>query len=77
MPRYNIWIRDEDVASWLAIKDRPQWLHEHLNQGKEGKPVYPLSDYNDNRPMGTLYQDMKDLRPEVVEYLQSGTHSDS
>lgn len=74
MPRYNIWIREEDVTKWQAIQDRPQWLHEHLNQGKEGKPVYSLSDYNDNRPMGTLYQDMKDLRPEVVEYLKNGPH---
>jgi len=32
MPRVNIWIRVEDVDKWNAIKNRPEWLHEKLNE---------------------------------------------
>jgi len=31
MPRYNIYIRNEDEAKWKAIENKPEWLHEHLN----------------------------------------------
>jgi hypothetical protein len=32
MPKYNIWIRVEDNEKWLAIIDKPKWLHEKINQ---------------------------------------------
>lgn len=31
MPKVTIWIRKEDEAKWQAIKDKPEWLHEHLS----------------------------------------------
>lgn len=33
MPKVTIWIRVADEAKWKAIEDKPEWLHEHLNQG--------------------------------------------
>lgn len=33
MPRVTIWIRNDDYDKWLAIADKPAWLHEHLNGG--------------------------------------------
>lgn len=32
MPRVDIWIRKEDWQKWQSIKDKPEWLHEHLNR---------------------------------------------
>lgn len=31
MGRVHIWIRKEDESAWAAIKNKPEWLHEHLN----------------------------------------------
>lgn len=31
MPKVTIWIRNEDYDKWDAIKDKPEWLHEHIN----------------------------------------------
>ncbi len=28
-----IWIRKEDEEKWGAIENKPEWLHEHLNDG--------------------------------------------
>ena len=44
MPRVNIYIRNEDYQKWLAIADKPEWLHMAINarvfKGVElGKPV--------------------------------------
>lgn len=30
MPRYNVWIRDEDNKKWLGISNRSEWLHNKL-----------------------------------------------
>ncbi len=35
MPRYSIWIQKEDNAKWLAIKDRPKFLHEAIDSRKK------------------------------------------
>lgn len=31
MPRVNIYIRKEDEEKWLAIENRPEWLHLVIN----------------------------------------------
>ena len=31
MPRVTIWVREEDMAAWESIKDRPKFLHKILN----------------------------------------------
>lgn len=33
MPRYNIWIREEDNEKWQALENKADWLHFHLNSG--------------------------------------------
>lgn len=30
MPRFNIWIRQEDLSAWTALQDRPEFLHRAL-----------------------------------------------
>jgi hypothetical protein len=35
MPRVNIYIRKEDVDKWDAIENRPEWIHEKLNEDTE------------------------------------------
>lgn len=32
MPRINIYIRNEDYDKWLAIADKPEFLHTVINQ---------------------------------------------
>lgn len=32
MPSYHIWIKKEDDATWRAIENKPEWLHERLNE---------------------------------------------
>lgn len=32
MPKVTIWIRKEDEDKWKAIENKPEWLHDHLNQ---------------------------------------------
>jgi hypothetical protein len=34
MPRYNIYVRQEDAAIWQAINDKPEWLHQNLQRTK-------------------------------------------
>lgn len=31
MPRVTIWIRNDDLEKWLAITDRPEFIHKALN----------------------------------------------
>lgn len=31
MPKVTIWIRKEDLDNWLAIKNRPEFIHNALN----------------------------------------------
>jgi hypothetical protein len=30
MPKVTIWIRNEDYDKWLALENKPEWLHGHL-----------------------------------------------
>jgi hypothetical protein len=32
MPKVTIWVRNEDYPKWQAIEDKPEWLHDHINQ---------------------------------------------
>lgn len=34
MPKVTIWIKNEDYDKWLAIKNRPEWLHSMLSTQK-------------------------------------------
>lgn len=37
MPSKHIWVREEDLPAWEAIKDKPRWVHESLNPA-DGTP---------------------------------------
>jgi len=43
MPRRNIFIRNEDVEAFDTIKDRPEWLHNHIQEYMHGK-MLPVTD---------------------------------
>lgn len=37
MPRRNIFVRNEDIEAWDTMKDRPEWLHNHIQEYMHGK----------------------------------------
>lgn len=46
MPRVDIWIRKEDWQKWQSIKNKPEWLHEHLNNRNVGDNELLIVDTN-------------------------------
>jgi hypothetical protein len=32
MPKYTIYIREKDLEKWLAILNKPEWLHKKINE---------------------------------------------
>lgn len=32
----TVYFREEDLPLWEALPNKAEWLHEHLNQGREG-----------------------------------------
>lgn len=34
MPRRTVWVRDEDLDAFEAIRDRPEWLHKAIQASK-------------------------------------------
>jgi hypothetical protein len=32
MPRYNIWIRKQDLPKWDSIENKSEWVHEKLRE---------------------------------------------
>lgn len=31
MPRFSIFVRDEDLETFLQIQDRPRWVHDAIS----------------------------------------------
>lgn len=31
MPKVTIYIREKDYPKWKVIKNKPEWLHNHIN----------------------------------------------
>lgn len=50
MPRFNIYIRNEDLVLWEAILDRPEWLHQQLIGGL-GKQSISIREVAYNEPV--------------------------
>lgn len=51
MPRVDIWIRKEDEEKWLAIENKPEWLHEHLQLHTKPTSEFTDRDYGELSPV--------------------------
>jgi hypothetical protein len=50
MPRYTVYIREGDKDKWLALKDRPEFIHNALNYAVEVKnPAYKVTQKELNK----------------------------
>lgn len=42
MPHYNVYVRDEDDEAFLAIKNRPEWLHRAIEDTTRPSINHPI-----------------------------------
>ena len=67
MPRRNTFIRKEDIEAWDNMPNRPEWLHDRLQEYKNGHMGIPITD---DKPPETPADDS--APPEQFEQIIAG-----
>lgn len=82
MPKVTVYIRNEDYPKWLAIADKPEWLHEHLNTfdstvsyNSDGRVVTTIGRIP-NGAYGIAY-DERGIDTEKMEPIVDPTYTDA
>ena len=71
MPKVTIWIKNKDYDRWLAIKDRPAFIHKALTGRVRGEPI---SGMIDNLSPGNI--DPRQYKVTLKEIQPDGTEKD-
>lgn len=71
MPSVMIYIRQQDYDKWLAIENKPEWLHDHLQLITRPSSDFKDADYSEMSPVAVWG---KDVNGKVVgQYLDEPT----
>lgn len=72
MPKVTIWIREgEDHAKWKAIENKPEWLHEHLDEYPQAAITYKGETFVGPRNIAAIE---RILESEPTKYMEAVKH---
>lgn len=72
MPKYTIYIKNDDDAKWQAIADKPEWLHVALNTS-----VVEMAINRTDKPLLEPYDAQKAKEREELAQLVTGDDVES
>lgn len=60
MPRFNVYIRKQDLFAWEKIHNKSQWIHQRLLDGHRAAPkTITMADLSSVCPKGHFYTGTK------------------